>query len=79
MLSKIIELDLNDDKCQEVVVMVYRDDEGKDGVLITGWYEAEDDELIATRFIEMHLDDAQSFVRDYSKVSAKDFIYNHTH
>lgn len=76
MTSKTISLEQNDQRCKEIVVLLYRNDEGEDGVLITGWYYEGDDYLIANRFIKMNTDDALSFIRDYSSVSAEDFIYN---
>lgn len=78
MTSKTIKLKNNEQKCDEVVLLLYRDDEGIDGVLITGWYKEEDEYLIATKFIEMSTDDGLSFIRDYSNISAEDFIYNVT-
>ena len=76
MTSKTILLEQNDQRCDEIVVLLYRDNEGEDGVLITGWYYEEDRYLIANKFIKMSTDDGLSFIRDYSMVSAEDFIYN---
>ena len=77
MKSKTIKLDGSQKKCTEVVVMLYRDDEGEDGVLISGWYEEDGQPLIACQFIKMSMNNAESVIRDFSSVSADDFIYNH--
>lgn len=76
MKSKTIKIHDNEKKCKEVVLILYRDDEGEDGVLISGWYEEENEPLIACRFIKMELEDGESFIRDFSSLSADDFIYN---
>jgi hypothetical protein len=70
-------LDVNrvdDTQCDNLVLNAYRTDEGDDGVQFIAWHKFEGGWLIQTDFIKMKFEHIHSFIRDYSTVSAQDYV-----
>lgn len=72
--SKKISVLREDTNCRELLLSKYRDDEGVDGVLFIAWHEVDDMPSIQADFVEMDLDIADSFIRDYSERSAEKYV-----
>ena len=72
--SKKISVLREDTNCRELLLSKYRDHDGADGVLFIAWHEGEDGPLIQADFVEMDLDIADSFIKDYSERSAEKYV-----
>jgi uncharacterized protein YrzB (UPF0473 family) len=77
--SKTIKVERKETNCKEVVLLAYRDDDGDDGVLITAWHCKDNLYIVQTQLIDMDLDNVRAFIRDYSSVSAQEFVDRFTY
>ena len=64
----------NDTKCDTMTINAFIDDIGDYGALLIAWHEYDGGILLQTDFIEMDFADLQSFIRDYSNVSAQNYV-----
>lgn len=72
--TKMLDTIREDTKCNNLVLLAYRNNEGEDGVLFTAWHEHEGTKLIQTDFIKMDIEHISRFIIDYSTVSAQDYV-----
>lgn len=73
-IFRVLAVRRDDTKCEHLVLTKYRDDDGNDGVLFVSWHQNEEMWLIQTDFFKMHESYINSFLRDYSTVSAQDYV-----
>ena len=74
ILNKTINVHREDTDCNNLSLNAFRNDEGEDGILLTAWHKVEVCYLIQTDFIKMDFEHIHSFLRDYSSVSATDYV-----
>lgn len=72
--KKLDVIKTDETKCNNLVLNAYRNDDGVDGVLFIAWHEFDGTMLVQTDFIEMDFEHINSFIRDYSSVSAQDYV-----
>lgn len=73
--SKKIRVNKNDETtCNSLLITAYTNGFGDKGVLFVAWHDYQGEIILQSDFIEMDLKHVCSFIRDYSNISAEDYV-----
>lgn len=76
--SRVINVWREESNCTQFLITLFRNAESEDGVMLQSWHwpSGYDEPLEQFVFIKMPVEIALGFIKDFSGVSAQDFVDN---